>query len=109
VIGDERESNVRRGTLADQLEAVLAALDVLPLETPTDATYGATRVALEEAGAPIGGNDLLIAAQVLALDLVVVTNSEREFGRVGGLEVENWLEEYLYRVRSGYCQPGKRV
>lgn len=79
--------------LADQLEAILAALDVLPLEPPADATYGATRVSLEAAGIPIGGNDLLIAAQALALGLIVVTNNERDFSRVGGLRVENWLEE----------------
>ncbi len=75
----------------DQLEAVLGALDILALEPPADATYGATRVALEAAGAPIGGNDLLIAAQALALDLVVVTANNSEFERVGGLRVENWL------------------
>jgi tRNA(fMet)-specific endonuclease VapC len=48
-------------------------------------------VALEAAGTPIGGNDLLFAARALALDLVVVTDNEREFGRVAGVKVENWL------------------
>lgn len=83
----------KRGSqrLADQLEAILMALDVLPLEPPAYATYGATRVALEAVGAPIGGNDLLIAAQALALEMVVVTSDEREFARVSGLKVENWL------------------
>lgn len=77
--------------LAAQLEAILAALEIIPLEAPVDATYGSTRVALEAAGTPIGANDLLIAAQTLALDMVLVTNNEREFGRVRGLKIENWL------------------
>ncbi len=77
--------------LAGQLETILGAIDVLPLEAPADAAYGSARVALEAAGTPIGGNDLLIAAQALALDLVVVTDNEREFERVDGLRVENWL------------------
>lgn len=94
VAAELRYGAVKKGSqrLTDQLEAVLGALDILALEPPAHATYGATRVALEAAGAPIGGNDLLIAAQALALDLVVVTNNEREFGRVGGLRVENWLK-----------------
>lgn len=77
--------------LASQLETILGALEVIPFEAPADAAYGNARVALEAAGTPIGGNDLLIAAQALALDMVVVTNNEREFARVGGLRVENWL------------------
>lgn len=94
VAAELRYGAVKKGSqrLVHQLEAILAAIDVLPLETPADATYGSVRVVLEAAGNPIGGNDLLIAAQALALDLVVVTNNEREFGRVGGLRVENWLK-----------------
>ena len=77
--------------LTAQLEAVLGALEVIALETPVDASYGAARVALEAAGTPIGANDLLIAAQALALDMIVVTDNEREFARVDGLKLENWL------------------
>ena len=77
--------------LTAQLEAVLGALEVIALETPVDASYGAARVALEAAGTPIGANDLLIAAQALALDMIVVTDNEREFARVDGLRLENWL------------------
>lgn len=44
-----------------------------------------------EAGQPIGPNDLLIAAQALALGCTVVTDNEREFSRVNGLPLENWL------------------
>ena len=77
--------------LTAQLEAVLGVLEIIALEVPADASYGAARVALEAAGTPIGANDLLIAAQALALDRIVVTDNEREFARVDGLRHENWL------------------
>jgi tRNA(fMet)-specific endonuclease VapC len=53
--------------------------------------YASLRLDLERAGARIGALDLLIAAQAVALDLTVVTNNLREFRRVPGLRVENWL------------------
>lgn len=77
--------------LAAQLEAVLGALDVLPFEAPADTAYGLIRTRLEQAGRPIGGNDLLIAAQAVTLGCMVVTANEREFGRIDGLRHENWL------------------
>ena len=77
--------------LTAQLEAVLGALEVLPLEAPVDTTYGAARAGLERAGTPIGANDLLIAAQALALGYTLVTDNEREFAQVKDLPRENWL------------------
>ncbi len=77
--------------LTRKVESVLSALDVLPLEVPTDTEYGALRARLETVGEPIGQNDLLIAAHALALNLTLVTDNEREFGKIAGLRVENWL------------------
>jgi tRNA(fMet)-specific endonuclease VapC len=77
--------------LAAQLEAVLGAIEILALEAPVDAVYGATRAGLERIGRPIGANDLLIAAHALALDFTLVTDNEREFSRINDLRVENWL------------------
>jgi tRNA(fMet)-specific endonuclease VapC len=77
--------------LSAQLEAVLGALEILPLEKPVDVSYGSIRAQLERAGKPIGANDLLIAAQALALGYTVVTDNEREFSRVKELHIENWL------------------
>lgn len=77
--------------LAAQLEAVLGALQVLPFEAPADAVYGRLRARLERTGGPIGGNDLLIAAQTVALRYTLVTDNEREFARIGELARENWL------------------
>ena len=77
--------------LLAQLERVLSALDVLPFESPADASYGDARAQLERAGTPIGGNDLLIAAQAIAGGYTLVTDDQREFERVPNLQIENWL------------------
>jgi tRNA(fMet)-specific endonuclease VapC len=83
----------RSPRLTAQLEAVLGALDVVPFEAPTDAVYGLIRAKLEQAGRPIGGNDLLIAAQAVALGCTIVTDNEGEFGRIEGLPRTNWLRQ----------------
>jgi tRNA(fMet)-specific endonuclease VapC len=77
--------------LTSQLERILSAIDIQPFEAPADVAYGQLRAQLEAAGLPIGGNDMLIAAQALATDCAVVTDNEREFARIAGLRVENWL------------------
>lgn len=79
--------------LAEQVETVLAALEVLPLEAPVDAIYGRLRTRLEQSGRLIGNNDLLIAAHAVALGHAVVTDNHREFARIDGLRCENWLRE----------------
>ena len=79
--------------LSDRVDLILSALDVLPLESPVDRHYGEVRQQLERRGTPIGPNDLLIAAHALALELTVITANAREFSRVPGLRVENWLSE----------------
>ena len=83
----------KRGSrlLTTQLEAVLSVIEILPLEEPADHHYGKLRRYLEKKGAGIGPNDMLIAAHALALDCTVVTANDREFSRVPGLKVENWL------------------
>ena len=79
--------------LADRVDLILSALEVLPLEPPADRHYGEIRQDLARRGTPIGPNDLLIAAHARALDLTVVTANMREFSRIPGLRVENWLSE----------------
>ncbi len=53
--------------------------------------YANLRAGLEEAGRPIGANDMLIAAHALALGCAIVTDNEKEFARVPDLSCENWL------------------
>ena len=79
--------------LTAQLQAVLGAIEVLPLEAPADTTYGVLRARLEKAGRPIGANDLLIAAQTLALGYTIVTDNEKEFAQIKDLPRENWLRQ----------------
>jgi tRNA(fMet)-specific endonuclease VapC len=95
VAAELRYGATKKGStrLTAQLEAVLGGLDVLPFETPADAAYGVIRTRLEQAGRPIGGNDLLIAAQAIALGYTIVTDNEREFARIDGLARENWLQQ----------------
>lgn len=95
VAAELRYGAAKKGSqrLTAQLEAVLGALDVLPFEAPADQVYGLIRTRLEQAGQPIGGNDLLIAAQALAVGCTIVTDNDAEFARVDGLPRENWLRE----------------
>ena len=78
--------------LTELIDAVLGAIEILPFDSPADELYGSIRTRLELAGTPIGGNDLLIAAQALALDLTLVTDNDKEFRRIDRLRVENWLK-----------------
>lgn len=77
--------------LTAQLEAILAPLEILPLEPDADRHYGAIRALLERNGQIIGPNDLLIAAQALADGLTLVTDNVGELKRVPGLKLQNWL------------------
>lgn len=76
--------------LARKVSAVTRRLYVAPLQMPSDQRYAEIRLALRQ-GQNIGPNDLWIAAHAVALDAVLVTDNEREFSRVPGLKVENWL------------------
>ena len=93
VAAEMRYGIAKRGSprLLAQLETIFRRLEILPLESPSDVVYGDLRARLERTGTLIGPNDLLIAAQALALDLTVVTDNEREFSRVPDLRIENWL------------------
>jgi tRNA(fMet)-specific endonuclease VapC len=88
-----RYGAAKRGSqrLTRQLEAVLGVLEALPFTAPADKIYGQIRTQLEQTGRPIGGNDMLIAAQTVALGYTIVTDNEAEFARIDGLPRENWL------------------
>ena len=93
VAAELRYGAAKKGSarLTAQIEAVLGALEVLPFEEPADRVYGVLRAGLEQKGQPIGGNDLLIAAQALSLGFTLVTANEREFSKIEDLPCENWL------------------
>ena len=77
--------------LAASVEEVLDSISVEPLSVPSDRRYAALRTHLERAGTPIGNNDMLIAAHALATDSILVTDNVKEFSRVPGLKIEDWL------------------
>jgi tRNA(fMet)-specific endonuclease VapC len=77
--------------LRAQMEKILGGLEVLDFGAPAHQKYGELRALLRSMGKPIGPNDLFIAAHALALDAVLVTDNEKEFSRVPGLKIENWL------------------
>ena len=95
VAAELRFGAVKSGSpkLADRVDLILSALEVLPLEAPADRHYGEIRQDLARRGTSIGPNDLLITAHARALDLTVVSANMREFSRVQGLRVENWLSD----------------
>ena len=72
------------------LENFLRPLTVVEFTSADATTYARLRAKLERAGTPIGPLDTLIAAQAVSRKLVLVTNNQREFGRVPGLRLENW-------------------
>ncbi len=67
-------------------------IDVRPFDRQAALFYGSVRSSLEKRGEVIGGNDLLIAAHALSLNLTLVTNNENKFRRVEGLKIENWVD-----------------
>lgn len=73
------------------LVAFCAPLAIVPFDNVAAETYGDVRAELERAGTPIGPLDTLIAAHAKALGMTLVTDNEREFKRVIGLRVENWM------------------
>ena len=79
------ERNQRR------LAELTQRLPLISVDAATALHYGRIRAELERKGMPIGANDLWIAAQALSADATLVTDNEREFHRVQGLRVENWL------------------
>ena len=73
------------------VEDFCSRLEVLPYSNKAAQHYGAIRAALERTGQPIGVNDLHIAGHARSEGLVLVTNREKEFSRVPGLQIENWI------------------
>ena len=89
--GVEASVYPEKNTLA--LNQFLAIANILPFDDEAAAEYGKICAALRREGKPIGSMDMLIAAHAKARGLTVVTNNIREFGRIAGLEVENWADE----------------
>lgn len=98
VVLAELRYGVRRSSQRERSEAALddflAFMQVLDWPEEAAEHYADIRAALAKEGAPIGSNDLLIAAHARAEGVVLVTNNGREFERVPGLHVENWVSPH---------------
>ena len=73
------------------LLAFSTLVEILPFDVVAATEYGNIRAALEKKGQPIGILDILIAAHAKSLNLTLVTNNTREFQRVDGLIIEDWM------------------
>jgi tRNA(fMet)-specific endonuclease VapC len=93
----ELQYGVAKSQFPERNQQALAAftlpLEVVPFDAAAAVAYGPIRTTLERQGTPIGAMDLLIAAHARSLGVILVTNNTREFGRVPGLQVENWADD----------------
>ena len=87
--GVHKSSNPAKN--AKLLIEVCSVLDILPFDNNAAAAYGMVRSQLESKGISIGPLDNLIAAHALSLDITLVTNNMKEFKRIKGLSLENWI------------------
>ena len=72
----------------------LSIFNILPFDDTDAVNFGITKTNLEKGGKTVGSMDLLIAAQAITKRLILVTNNTKEFERVEGLKMENWVKEY---------------
>jgi tRNA(fMet)-specific endonuclease VapC len=85
----KKEDNTRKA------EIFLFPFEVIPFGDKAAEIYAQIRADLAEKGTPIGPNDLIIAATVLANSGILITNNEHEFKRISGLAMENWTTEFV--------------
>lgn len=85
------EKSARRADNLLRIEHFIARLDVLPFDRKAATHYGQLRAELEHAGTPCGAHDMQIGAHARSEGLTIVTNNMREFKRMPGLRVENWV------------------
>jgi tRNA(fMet)-specific endonuclease VapC len=83
--------SAQRELALERLRELSSVLPALALPENAAETYGFIRADLESKGEMIDNNDLWIAAHALASGLTLVTNNEKEFRRVRGLKVQNWV------------------
>ena len=73
------------------VEDFVSNFDIVPFDVKSCQIYAKTRASLEKSGVPIGPMDLLIASISLANNFILVTNNIKEFRRIKGLKLENWV------------------
>ena len=91
VHGVEKSQAKEKNRIA--LTLLLAKIQIIPFDSMAAQVYGMVKADLQRQGTPIGPLDTLIASHAKALDLTLVTNNTREFMRVEGLKLEDWVQE----------------
>ena len=94
-LGDLRfgaEKSKQRERALAGIQTLSRLMSIAPLPESAGEHYGQIRSALQGKGQIIGANDLWLAAHARAEGWILVTNNEREFIRVAGLQVENWVQ-----------------
>lgn len=87
------EKSNRKNTSREALVEFLGPFAIVDFTSLDAAEYGKIRAFLEAKGMIIGAYDLQIAAQAMARHLIIVTNNEKEFNRIPGLLLENWVTD----------------
>jgi tRNA(fMet)-specific endonuclease VapC len=85
------EKSASRAANLTAIENFVARLDVLPFGPKAAAHYGQVRSELEPAGTSCGLHDMQIGGHARSEGLIIVTNNTREFNRMQGIRVENWV------------------
>ena len=88
--GAEKSSNIAKNLLA--LTMFLSNIEILSYDESASIDYGIIRSKLEKQGKIIGPLDMLIAAHAKSLNIILVSNNLKEFERVDGLKLENWVK-----------------
>lgn len=91
IYGAERSSNPEKNLKV--IEGMLARVTVLPYEEKDAVHFGQIRAELLSIGKPIGPYDMMIAAHARSKGLILVTNNTREFERVPGIRLDNWVNQ----------------
>lgn len=85
------ELSTRVDSNRSNLNAFLSMMQIVPWDEQAMWHYGVQKARLKKAGTKIGEIDLLLGCQALALGATMVTNNTREFERIEGLTLENWV------------------
>jgi tRNA(fMet)-specific endonuclease VapC len=85
------EKSLQRERVLANIETLITAIPLANLSETAGEHYGQIKADLQKSGQLIGNNDLWLAAHARAEGWILVTNNEREFIRVPGLQVENWV------------------
>ena len=93
--GVQKSARIKQNKL--NLMKFLVPFDILSFDEEAAGEYGIMRANLEKQGRIIGNMDLLIGAHAKSLGTILVTNNDKEFKRIEGLRIENWIHRSTHR------------